>query len=649
MNPPSIEGYELLGELGRGGMGTVHRARQMSTRREVALKILSRADGEGHARFMREIRMMIGLRHPNIVQFLDSGESPGAMYFAMELIRGRTLHAIHEDMGPLAPPRLVAILEQGLSALQCLHQNGILHRDLKPLNLMESDDRRIVLMDLGLASSQQMTMLTRTGALLGTPRYLAPEQISGERASPASDVYSLGVTLYQLATTVPPFGNGSLSDMASAILNHPLPALASVRPDVSPQLGEAIDSMVRKDPAARPTIDDLLKVTEVAKARPSIPVRRSRVSMPRTASGPITAPSTTSALRLFVGAGLGLALVGALAAGLVWTREIQPPVVASISAPVTEASPAPRFVLSEAIEKLDDVIDDLKPLVKRTKQGRADTVDTSSASERSHYQQGVERTFRLLGDFRETIERGKTADPRDPAWLEFEQIVAHLLNLLGDLDAGREGSPLNLPLERLRKSLAGLAATADFRGCFVRIASTRLTSLAQTGPEAESRRRAAYHDAYEILDQQDPAWKREVWAIHYRIDLLNRLLKQWERWEYIDADPEVIRESKLQARRMTFEMVRVIEEGFESLEPEAARGRDEAEQAVGVLVTTVRAVGPRIEDGSLDPAERERCCHLLQRMVGVVPTVRATKEREKLAKLLHEPTRLCAAASPAAR
>jgi len=258
--------YEIGDELGEGGMATVFRARDRELRRDVAVKVLFphlARRAEVVRRFHREARAAAGLEHPNILRIYDVGgnepsSDPRARgevdppYIVMELIRGRTLLQEVEQRGPLLAEVVACIGALLADALAAAHAAGIIHRDIKPSNVLMAQGGRLLLADFGVARLEtEDSLVTRTGALLGTPAYMSPEQASGDTATARSDLYSLGATLYQLSTGQLPY-SGSPAKVMSAIATGALVAPIRRRASVGPDLSGAIEHLMQAEIGARP-------------------------------------------------------------------------------------------------------------------------------------------------------------------------------------------------------------------------------------------------------------------------------------------------------------------------------------------------------------------------------------------------------------
>lgn len=247
------EKYELERLLACGSMGAVFLARQKELARAVALKFLVTDSDLMRARFRREAALMAQISHPHVLRLLDHGDEAGLLYHAFEYLPGGTLGSLVAKRIRLAAPDAVSIAIQCLSGLAALHGRGIVHRDLKPDNVLFGDDGAARIADLGIARDETATAgLTRDGALLGTPRYMAPEQARGDAAGEASDIYAMGCIVYHMLAGEPPFAGGDpVTLLRKHILEAPRP-LAQVVTGVPPLVGDVVMQALAKDPAARP-------------------------------------------------------------------------------------------------------------------------------------------------------------------------------------------------------------------------------------------------------------------------------------------------------------------------------------------------------------------------------------------------------------
>ena len=247
--------FELLRELGRGGMGLVYLAREQSLDREVALKVLPpdlAQRGDLKARFLREARTAAQLSHPNIVPVHAADEVQGFAYFAMGYVDGETLTQRIAARGRLGPAEVVRVLRDTAWALAYAHARGVVHRDVKPENIMlERGTGRVMVADFGIARRQHEASLTQDGEMLGTVHYMSPELIAGGAVDGRSDLYALGVVGYRLLSGRLPFNDAAPSAVLVAHATRPAPSLASVAPDIPASLGAVIDRCLAKDPAAR--------------------------------------------------------------------------------------------------------------------------------------------------------------------------------------------------------------------------------------------------------------------------------------------------------------------------------------------------------------------------------------------------------------
>src|SRR5579862_2625209 len=205
--------YRLLNPLGEGGMASVFVAQDERLGRKVALKLLSESllqDESFVKRFQSEAEAAANLSHPNIVSVYDVGQDGDRRYIVMELVTGRNLKEIIEDRGPLPPDRAVGIISQVLDGLAYAHDHGLIHRDIKPQNILVTREDVAKLADFGIAKAADASSATQTAVVLGSAHYLSPEQARGEPATPQSDIYSMAVVLYEACTGKVPFDGSNL-------------------------------------------------------------------------------------------------------------------------------------------------------------------------------------------------------------------------------------------------------------------------------------------------------------------------------------------------------------------------------------------------------------------------------------------------------
>ncbi|WP_036408356.1 serine/threonine-protein kinase [Microbispora rosea] len=250
--------YRLTSPIAAGGMGEVWRAEDELLGREVAIKLLGRhvaGDATFRDRFRSEARITAALTDPGIAQVFDYGESDGLAYLVMELVRGEPLSAILARTGALGPDVTLDVVEQTARGLHAAHRAGVIHRDVKPGNLLVTEAGQVKITDFGIARALEAAPLTATGTILGTAQYVSPEQASGTTLTPASDVYSLGVVAYECLAGRPPFTAETAVALALRHLNDTPPPLPG---NVPAPVAALVMSMLAKDPAARPETGPVL-------------------------------------------------------------------------------------------------------------------------------------------------------------------------------------------------------------------------------------------------------------------------------------------------------------------------------------------------------------------------------------------------------
>jgi serine/threonine-protein kinase len=364
-DPKRLAHFVVKERLGKGGMGIVYRARDERLRRDVALKVLPpgfEADGEKRRRFMREARSAAAITHANIAAIHDVGEDQGRVFIAMELVEGETLRA-RMAAGPLSPDEVVRIGRGIARGLARAHAKGVVHRDLKPENVMIDLDHEPKILDFGLAKIDSSGIatteiveteshVTEEGRLLGTPFYMSPEQVLGAPVDARSDVFSLGVVLYEMCCGKRPFGGDKLGHVLLAITQDEPPPLREVAPGVPEALAAIVDKCLRKKKddryaGARELLDALEALPAVSDARPA-------ASQPSAPSAPGAGEDTLST-RMTAGShvahapakprrramvALVVIVVGGVVAAIAW-RSRKQPASTSTSAGATAASSAP--------------------------------------------------------------------------------------------------------------------------------------------------------------------------------------------------------------------------------------------------------------------------------------------------------------------
>jgi uncharacterized protein YjdB len=281
--------YDIAGELGRGGMATVFLAHDIALDRKVAIKVMtpSLVTGAGMVeRFKREARTAASLSHPHIIPIYAVRETGNLLFFVMKFVEGRSLDTVIREQGPLPIPLVQAIMNQVGGALGYAHRRGIVHRDMKPANIMLDDEGWAVVTDFGIAKVADARGLTMTGVTIGTPSYMSPEQCASKEITGATDQYSLGIVAYELLTGKVPFDADSLMGIMWKHFNEPPPPVLQGRPDCPEHIAGAIEQMLAKGPATRwPTMEDAVAAIGAPAMAPGDPIRKQMRVLARGGSG----------------------------------------------------------------------------------------------------------------------------------------------------------------------------------------------------------------------------------------------------------------------------------------------------------------------------------------------------------------------------
>src|ERR1700761_1697635 len=285
--------YKVLSRLGAGGMADVFLAEDQQLGRKVALKLLHRrfaADPDFVERFRREAQAAAGLQHPNVVSVYDRGNFEDTYYIAMEYLPGRSLKQLIRQEAPLDPVRAIDITIQILKAARFAHRRGVIHRDLKPHNVIVDDADQAKVTDFGIARAGASDM-TETGSIMGTAQYLSPEQAQGHAVSEPGDLYSIGIVLYEMLTGRVPFdGESPVSIALKHVSEAPIPP-SQINPDIPSALEQVVLWALNKDPADRPAdADEFIRALEQVRDALAAPAGEVTASMRALAAGGAVAP-----------------------------------------------------------------------------------------------------------------------------------------------------------------------------------------------------------------------------------------------------------------------------------------------------------------------------------------------------------------------
>lgn len=349
--PMQLGRYENLQLLGQGGMGAVYRGFDPSLHRTVAIKVMLGQNPEFLARFEREARAVAKLSHPNVVQVYDFGrDEQGNPFFVMELLSGRSLDSLLKEKGPLPPVKVVDVLRQAADGLHAAHAVGIIHRDIKPHNLMLDDAGNVKIVDFGIARDTGSTdELTSTQATPGTLHYMAPEVLSGQPADRRADIYALGLVGFHLLAGKPPFTGPSAVAVAMKQINEPLPDLRDEAPGVPTGLRRLIEKMTEKNLETR-----IQNCQDVAKEAAHV-----AYELLSNQTAPSHPPREAGSKRGVVFLAAGLGLVASLAVILVIGKGSRKQTVRRGGAVATTAGPEAHNGAQHAIQT-----DTSKPMVE---------------------------------------------------------------------------------------------------------------------------------------------------------------------------------------------------------------------------------------------------------------------------------------------
>ena len=341
------ERYQLDRSLGNGGMGEVFEATDLTLHRNVAVKLLSPSlvqDEPARARFLREARALAQVNSPHVVAVYDAGEDDERPYLVMELVEGTTLERELERAGRLEPPRAVAIAKDIASGLASAHEQGIVHRDVKPSNVFLTPSDAAKVGDFGIARLERPdATLTLTGQTFGSPPYVAPEQATGGKVDARADLYSLGCVLFQMLVGRRPFSGDDAVSLVYQHVHTTPPRVDSLQPEVPVALGDLVAGLMAKDPDDRP--DSAEEVQRALESVPTEPVTTATATVPVTATAVLPRRAQAERRRKpwwpLVAGIVGVVVLLALTAAAILARGDPTAAASSPSRPASTAPPSP--------------------------------------------------------------------------------------------------------------------------------------------------------------------------------------------------------------------------------------------------------------------------------------------------------------------
>jgi serine/threonine protein kinase len=341
--------YRIEGFLGQGGMSAVFLARELALSRLVALKVLPlrfAAEGKAAERFRQEATIAASLDHPNVVHVYRIGSTPRCLWYTMKYIRGRSLEEILRDTGPLGLHDCFGLIEQVVAALSYAHRRGVIHRDMKPANVMVDEDGWALVCDFGVAKAAGNPRLTQTGGTLGTPLYMSPEQLYGQKLDGRSDQYSLAILTFELLAGTHPFTADSVGEIVRQHCVEPPPILSEYRPDLPQRVTDALLKAMSKRPEDR-FGDAVELLTAMGGRRPRRPVpSHSDMAAITTAR---TRPMRKSDQQVVPRRRLGHLGIGAVAAAMVFVAQAVWNPNGTVATPVAGNS-QPESAIAQPVE-----------------------------------------------------------------------------------------------------------------------------------------------------------------------------------------------------------------------------------------------------------------------------------------------------------
>lgn len=438
--------YEIEEKLGHGGMATVYRGRDRVLGRPVAVKMLAQryaGDEKFVTRFRREAQASARLNHENIVSVFDTGDTDGQHYIVMELVEGETLADLLKREGQLSPELAARIAGRVARALHAAHGEGIVHRDVKPGNVMLTPAGEVKVMDFGIARAATDETLTQTGMVLGTASYLSPEQSRGDPVDHRSDVYALGCVIYEMLTGQPPFTGGSPLSVAYKHVNDAPEPVSRVNPSVPPDLEAAVMRALEKDPDARfPSADSMRQaVTGAVAEKTTEPLGGDTAVLP-TPTEPV-APERVDRRAWILVAVVAAVLIAATIAALALTgdggrgrqQEGEPP-------PTEQPSPAEPQSVDGALIALQEEVEVATGAGLLLGDVGVKVVEEAGKATEEYYKGKFEDALKHLGEAEAAVYAGLAEGE-----VLSEDQAASLVAAIGELRTAMQVDPFIVPTE----------------------------------------------------------------------------------------------------------------------------------------------------------------------------------------------------------
>ena len=495
-------GYTLLEKVGQGGMGTVYRAKQTSLKRIVALKVLndeSNMDEQTLARFEREAALHMELSHPNLTQVFDAGVVHGQRFLAMEFVPGQTLKERIEDRGPFPPAEALRAGYELFDVLEFLHSRGVIHRDIKPGNILVDERGSCKLTDLGLARKQNQTIITEDDSIIGTFQYLAPEVFLGDRADEPADVYALGIVLFEMLTETSPYLGLPLRQVAHDVIAVSLPRISvAIGIELPEHLEQFVIDITSKEAKLRPTARAAFEQIQLLTSGPTDDAGPDPFSASDSMSAPSIRSESSNSSMMISQLSPSISWTGSLSLGGkfsgIWERGVSPMLIGliglalgfglGVSSLLVPANPNPEPSLQNSgleasrtplssenpgsenpssaaeiqleMERALNLLIEYKETCRGAERDEAESFFRNNVVKdwfhRRHLGK-LDLLFRALSTCRDIIRLAQESEVKGPIWFDIHQITYGVTMEAARSHGFDSTSLLHLPLKRLQESI----------------------------------------------------------------------------------------------------------------------------------------------------------------------------------------------------